>query len=493
MPANRLSKTDLRRGIRYLTLDGTASQILVTLTGGAFLVGFALELGASNFMIGLIAAISPLAQVVQIPAIYLVEKIRNRRLITMVHVAAGRSFYLLIGLIPFLFSGHFSRTILIICLAMASVFAAVATCSWNSWMRDLIPVQIMGRVFSRRLAIASATGIGVSLLAGFFLDHVSSYGGNWNVYGYSLLFFAGFLAGEIGVAFIGRIPSRPMQSMQTGFFSLLLSPFRNPNFRNLIRFSFTWSFTLNLAAPFFTVYLLKRLGYPMSFVVFMMIISQLMNLLFIRIWGRYTDRFSNKSVLNLCVSLYVLCLLAWTFTTIPEPHAFTLHMVVVLHVFMGIAISGITLAQGNIGLKLAPHGQATAYLASNNFINSLAAGTAPMLGGLFADYFEKTELVWTIHWNSPGGEWMMQTLSLQQWDFFFFIAFLTGFIALHRLALVKEMGEVSEKVVMKEFFTEVMVRMRNLSTLSGMTQLFHIPFSLLVAKRRKVRQKRSPD
>ena len=51
---------------------------MVTLTGGVFLVAFALKLEASNTIIGLLAAIPPLAQLIQIPAIYLVEKYRVR-------------------------------------------------------------------------------------------------------------------------------------------------------------------------------------------------------------------------------------------------------------------------------------------------------------------------------------------------------------------------------------------------------------------------------
>jgi len=37
------------------------------LTGGAFLVAFAVKLGASNLVIGLLAAIGPLSQLLQLP------------------------------------------------------------------------------------------------------------------------------------------------------------------------------------------------------------------------------------------------------------------------------------------------------------------------------------------------------------------------------------------------------------------------------------------
>jgi len=84
-----LTEEEIQSGLRNVIKDGLTSQTMGTLTGGVFLVAFALKLGASNTTIGLLAAIPPLAQLIQIPSIYLVEKYRVRRAITM--YAAGSS------------------------------------------------------------------------------------------------------------------------------------------------------------------------------------------------------------------------------------------------------------------------------------------------------------------------------------------------------------------------------------------------------------------
>jgi len=67
-----LTEEEVQSGLRAVIRDGLASQAMVTFTGGAFLVAFALKLGAPNLMIGLLAAIPPLMQLVQIASIYLV-------------------------------------------------------------------------------------------------------------------------------------------------------------------------------------------------------------------------------------------------------------------------------------------------------------------------------------------------------------------------------------------------------------------------------------
>ncbi|MFH1904527.1 MAG: MFS transporter [bacterium] len=237
-----------------------------------------------------------------------------------------------------------------------------------------------------------------------------------------------------------------------------------------------WSFAINLAAPFFTVYMLKRLQLGMSFIIALSILSQIMYLTFIRIWGTFSDRFSNKSVLLVSGPLFMLCILAWTFTTLPEKYVLTIPLLVTIHIFTGISTAGVNLAVGNIGLKLAPKGQATAYLAANSFVNSLAAGTAPILGGKFADFFAGCELSWTLKWTSTGRELVIPTLSLQQWDFFFFLAFLVGLYSIHRLAMVKEIGEVKEDIVVHELVAEVKRGMRNLSTVGGLRYMTQFPF-----------------
>lgn len=241
----------------------------------------------------------------------------------------------------------------------------------------------------------------------------------------------------------------------------------------------SWNFAVNLAAPFFTVYMLKRLELDMSFIIAFAVLSQLTSFAFLRIWGRFSDRFSNKSVLRVSGPLFMLCILAWTFTTMPEKYILTIPLLVAIHIFTGISTAGVTLASGNIGLKLAPKGQATAYLAANSLVNSLAAGIAPVLGGRFADFFAGRELSLTVKWLSPGGELIIPTLNFQQWDFFFFFAFLIGFYSIHRLAMVKEIGEVEEKIVVRELISEVRRGMRNFSTVGGLRYMVYFPFLIV--------------
>jgi MFS family permease len=477
----QLTEEEIQSGLHNVIKDGLAAQTMVTLTGGAFLVAFALLLGASNLIIGLVAAIPPLAQLMQIPAIYLIEKYRARRTICFYAIIASRSFWVLIAFIPILFGLTGGLSVLIVALVLYAAFGAVSSSSWNSWMRDLVPQDQLGAFFSKRMSLTLGLGIPLSLAAGFFIDYWTRLFPAQAIYSYSIIFLLGFVAGLFDAYYVLTIPEPRMTFplRRARFFLMLSRPFKDANFKNLILFLGSWNFAVNLAAPFFTVYMLKRLELEISFIIVLLVLSQLMNLAFLRLWGRFSDHYSNKSVLGVSGPLFMLCILAWTFTTLPEKYVLTIPLLVTIHVFMGISTAGVTLASGNIGLKLAPKGEATAYLATNSFVNSLAAGIAPILGGSFADFFVSRELSWTLSWFSPSGELLIQTLNLREWDFFFFLAFLIGLYSIHRLALVKEVGEVKEKIVIRELIAEVMRPLRNFSTAGGLRHMLQFPFSLI--------------
>ena len=476
-----LTEEQVQTGLRYVIKDGIASQAMGILTGGAFLVAFAVKLGASNMVIGLLAAIGPLAQLLQLPSIFIVEKVRNRSLITVVAAALSRICWLIIALSPFIFPARIAIVVLLILLAAVSAFGAVSGCSWNSWMRDLIPQNILGSFFSKRMRIATGIGIALSLAAAFYLDYWKKFLPKYEIEGYSILFLLGFAAGALGLYFLAMTPERrmPQPEERPRIFKLLSQPFRDENFRKLITFMCSWNFAVNLAGPFFMVYMLKRLGLSMSFIIGLSIVSQVMNFIFLKIWGRYTDRFSNKSVLAICGPLFILSILAWTFTTMPEKYFLTIPLLVVIHIVMGLSSAGVSLASGNISMKLAPEGQATTYLASNTIVNSVAAGIAPILGGKFADFFSGRQLTWTLEYTSPSGKFALPTLDLQQWDFFFALAFVIGLYSLHRLTMVKEAGEVEEKIVAQELMAEVRSQARILSSVEGVRQMVSFPFSIV--------------
>lgn len=482
LPQTTITTDQRRRGLRALVLDGVCSQIMGTLTGGAFLVALALLMGASSVVIGLLAAVGPATQILQIPTIFLVDRVRLRKLMVVASCFLGRLALPAIGLLPFLVPPELRIPLLVALLFFYFGLGAIAGCNFNSWMRDFVPERIMGRYFSRRMAIGIAVGAGLSFAAGLAVDGWART--DREPAGiYTILFLVGGCAGLIGCFFLARIPEPIMpQRDDHGLFTLLAAPFRHANFRKLIAFLGSWNLAVNLAGPFFVVYMLVRVELSMTYVVALAVASQLVNVAFLGIWGRLADRFSNKSVLSVSGTLFVLVFLIWPFVTLPDRWAGTMPLLVLIHVFSGMSAAGVALCSGNIALKLAPKGQATPYLAANALISGLAATVAPIMGGLLADRFEHRRLSLRLHYEhliDPDHVWMLPAFEMQGLDFVFVIAFVAGMYALHRLLAVSETGEGTRRTLVLQLLQEARRGLRDVSNIEGLRMFTYFPYAVL--------------
>ena len=103
----------------------------------------------------------------------------------------------------------------------------------------------------------------------------------------------------------------------------------------------------------------------------MWVSSQLANAAALYLWGRLSDRLSNKAILAVALPLYFISLLGLVFAGAGATGTTQLALLYLLHVLMGIATGGIGLATGNIGLKLAPQGKGTSYLAAIGTVSAV--------------------------------------------------------------------------------------------------------------------------
>ena len=87
--------------------------------------------------------------------------------------------------------------------------------------------------------------------------------------------------------------------------SRLRAPVEDRRFRRLLILLGAWNLASNVAAPFLTVYLMQQLGYGLSVVTGLWVLSQLANVLTIYLWGRLSDRLSNKAILSVAFPVQI--------------------------------------------------------------------------------------------------------------------------------------------------------------------------------------------
>ena len=468
----------MERTYRLVLYDALASEAMSTLATGVFLTGFALALGASSLAIGVLAAVPSAVQFLQFPAAVLVERLRRRRAISVWAAAIGRTF-LIAAAMAALIGGFRGVIMLIVSVAIWQASQAVAGCAWNSWMRDLVPEESYGSFFGGRSAANMAIATALALLSGVLIDHWKRLSPGYSILAYSALFLVSAVVGFVGVWLLSITPEHPMApaTERAHPLGMLSAPFRDRNFRRLMIFLGSWSFAANTATPFFAVYMLTSLGYPMTTVVILTTASQLSNVAAMRLWGNVIDRFSNKAVLGYSAPLFLLCTLAWTFTGLPWVEPFTFALLLAVHILMGIATAGVGLATGNIAMKLSPAGQATAYLAASSVVSASCAALGPIIGGLCADFFMVHELNVAFTWKGWWDSTTVQVLNMHGWTFFFGIAFVVGLFSLHRLSLVQESARTINPLLMRDLLFEARNAVRGISSIAGVVRIGRVSLS----------------
>lgn len=486
-PDPHISPEELRRGQRALVLDGAWASLTGSLSGGVVLAAFALALGAGPIQIGLLAAIPYIAQVAQLPAIALVERVRQRRKIGVLAVTVARVFIILLAVLPFLPANASPLPLLIGAQFLICALGSVGGCAINSWMHQLLPPGALGNFFAKQLFAATGFACLGTLAAGFLVDR-SPFASS--MHSYAFAFAAAGVAGFISTGYLARVPEPVMGDAgpPATMISRLRAPIHDKHFRRLLILLGAWNLASNVAAPFVTVYLIQQLRYGLSTVTSLWVVSQLANVMTIFFWGRVSDRLSNKGVLSVVFPAYFACILSLVFIDAQGRSVGQLGALAAMHIVMGAAAGGIGLGTGNLGLKLAPQGQGTAYLAMTGLVTAVVGGLAPLAAGVLAQQLETSQLSVLVRWVSPVRRGEVAVFEFTHWKFLFALSAILGVYVLHALSRVEEGKEVSERQVMQEFALEALRTVNHLSSIGGVLGTL-FPFQRLAERRKRSRTK----
>jgi MFS family permease len=388
----------LGRALRLSISEGALACAMGTLTGGVFLTGFALALGASRFQIGLLAAMPALANVAQLAGACLIEHTGQRKRICLGAVSLSRLIWLLVLAAPlFVGVGGWLVWALISLLGVSSVLNAIGGVGWLSWIKDLVPETIRISFLSRRNQIDTVLALSLSIAGGAFID----WWGERNpgsIGGFVIVFAAAMLCGLVALPLMAAIPEPPGEQpdrRRPPLRRLLVSPLRETNFRRLLGFYAYWNLAVNLAAPFYAVYMLEQLHLPFWRVTVLSTLSSVCGLLANRFWTRLSEKFGHRPIVFLATLGDALYPLWWLFVS-PQ----WAWVLLPIHC-SGVFNAPLAVGPNNIVLKLSPHRNASPYMAVFSAVVGPVTALAAMGGGYLAEAF--AGLRWNVGPLELGG------------------------------------------------------------------------------------------
>jgi len=487
-PKAELTEDETRVGLKMVLWDGLTAEVMTSFTEGAFLIAMALLLGANNVQIGLLASLPMFTNIFQLISIWLVRKYNNRRAVAVYSSFLARIPLIIIGVSVLWLSGD-SVGLLIFFLFFYYFFGSIAGPSWNSWMKDLIPEKMLGEYFSQRSRYTQILNIVLSISLALILDFVKNFYQEYELNAYAIFFVIAGIIGIIGGFLLSKAPEPQSYLSNANIVALFKQPLKNDNFRRLLIFNSMWVLALNIATPFFIVFMMKSMGLPISYIIILGTISQLFSVLTLRMWGTLSDRYSNKSIISLSAPIYILCIIAWCFVGIYSHYFLNIALLALIHIFSGVATAGINLSTANIGIKLAPKEDAIVYLSVKNIVTAVFASIGPVIGGILADFFSDRRLTIFAQWESPLFPKTIRLLSLHEWTFLFLIGAIIAFFSLNLLNRVKEVGEVHKGVVKRVMRTRIKSNLKEYFIIGDIINL-HQQLRAIVKRTRRNRRRK---
>ncbi|NEP48002.1 MAG: MFS transporter, partial [Moorea sp. SIO3C2] len=201
-PTEKIPKGEIRSSLRAATLDGVFSTFFSCITAEVFLTNFLLQLGASNFEIGILSGIPLLANFLQPIGAYLSDRSYSRHWFIIKTFIPSRLLWLfvLVGIGMFC-TGLAPAHHLVLCTLainlITHIFGALGSPSWSSWMAVLVPVRLRGRYFGLRNSFTNLTNLLCVPLLGYIVS-------NWQggqVQGYGVILILAILAGILSLVF----------------------------------------------------------------------------------------------------------------------------------------------------------------------------------------------------------------------------------------------------------------------------------------------------
>lgn len=362
---------------RLLWVDGLISNVSESFVT-SFLNPFAMTLGATNGQIGALSAAASLASAAGLlPGARLSERSgRRKRIVVLTGGLAGRLLLIALAFLP-LFLGW--PTVIygaIAVLALRAFFNQLGYPAWSALVADLVPQAIRGRYLGAR-----NIGLGIAALiftpvAGYVIERVGG------VEGYQVSLILAAMTGLIATLVFTRIrepqTSHPDSKRHTAGTSSLNLIRGNHRFAVFAGVALIWNLALMVAAPFFSVYLVRTLyGTPTQIGILAAFYS-VGNILGQRLWGRLNDRHGAAWVMRLTGLLIPVAPMAWSVA--PGPW-----WLAPVEFISGFMWAGYLLANFNLLLGLAPESQRERFVAVYQTVVFGAAFVGPLIGGLLAD------------------------------------------------------------------------------------------------------------
>lgn len=365
----------VRKSLRLSFFDGIFASAMIGFTQEYF-SPFLISIGATVRQISLLSAAPNLiASLVQIKSADAAEWLGSRMSVLNIFVLLQALTLIPVALLSLSEQEHVY--LFIACVTLFVSFGAFATPAWGSMMSDLVPKDKRGEYFGWRTMVLGFTTLAAMFTAGFIIQHTRPVSPSL---GFALIFGSAGVFRLISWSFLRRMYDPPLSRTNHKEFTFLrfLSGIRKDSFARFVASVSLMNFSVNLAAPFFAVLMIRDLGFSYLTYTVLIITASLTVYLTIGRWGKHADRVGNIKVIRSTSRLITLLPLLWVCNQNPL-------FLIGAQIFSGLLWAGFNLSASNFIYDAAPSENRTRSIAYFNVINGFAVFSGALLGGFLVE------------------------------------------------------------------------------------------------------------
>lgn len=375
------------RAIRLTYTQMMLNAVFGASTGGMFLVGFAMDLGADNVLLGLMTTIPQFFVAFQLLAAWLVEREVSRRRLTIAFSFVTPLCWFLIAALPFLGESapkSMRFTVLFGIIAAVTAVSQIAGNARSSWVGELVPEQRRGRFFGYCNMFAGIVGATFAIAEGRFLDTIRSHG----LLAFTALFFFGSLFGLASAALNIPQPDCPLPGagQRPPFGELVKGTFRNRQFCMLAGVHAIVALGA-IAGPFGAAYCLRDVGLTFFQLGLLNSVNTAALLLGSPFWGKMVDRFGCRPILILGLVILAPCAAVWIAIP-PKAPDLAMRLLPWTNFLSGFGSAAFSVAINTMCYKTSDARGRSVQFALYSIFVSLIAAPMPALGGWLVSALE---------------------------------------------------------------------------------------------------------
>jgi len=368
---------ELRHNARQSLLDGMAYSVMPGFFN-PFVSVFAIALGATNYMVGLLASLPALTGMIgQALGAYMANRSPRRLPVVLWWAFFNRIFFLLFALLPFLPVPR--AWVFIAGVIIMNLPGAAAGLAWTSLMGKIFPPETRGQLFGERNALTGAVTIVSTAVGGLFLAAIKF------PYNYTFLNLVSFAFLMVSLYFLSTLREKPSAGPDAagsppaaargweGMVAVAKKMYENRPYVTFVASMIVLQFGMAMPAAVYPILLVRMLHFSTAWIGAMATAGGLSSVLMYRFWGRFADRHGHRRTLTISAVVFPLGSLAYVFVHAPYTPSF-------IEFIFGMFAAGFNLSVFNYVLELAPPESSPTYIAAYNIATSLVVLVAPLAG-----------------------------------------------------------------------------------------------------------------